>query len=176
MEEKEKKEKRERTLWNEELIRKVIAEEGITNTKVLREKHYGAYQYINKNGLSFEDFGVERYRKEQLYTVEQINAVIRDNHLRSFRGLRRISTSMYMYVYNNNLQDRLEWPFGKRYSSHTVGERKKREKRYDIWKVMHLLRRYAKEEGISLRDSAVKYGYFYEWYDLVREGTAPTEE
>lgn len=168
-------EKKERKQWTEERVRQVVSEEGITNTKELRDKYYGAYKYIDKNGLSFEDFGVEKVRNGTGITIDDVNAVIRENHLMSMRDIKRLSTSMYNWIYNNHQQECLVWPYGrKEYSK--FGERKPRVKRYDIWKVMDYLRKYAKEEGISLRDSAVKYGYYYEWYDLVRDGTAPTEE
>ena len=176
MEEKDKKEKKEKTMWNEDLIRKVIAEEGITNSNELRKAHGGAYNYIHKNGLRIEDFGLEWYRDTKRYTVEEVNELIRENRLTSIRDIRRLSHGMYNFVYNNKLQDKLEWPYGRENPQRRFGVGiKPREKRYDIWKVMHLLKRYAREEGISLRDSAVKYGYFYEWYDLVRAGKAPEE-
>lgn len=173
MEEKEKKEKRERILWNEELIRKVIADNGYTTIKQLRDAHGGAYQFLKRKKLEYSSFGLDKRGID--YTMEDVNELIRDGGLRSMRELKKANPSMYSWVYNNHRQDEVVFPLGRRGPAER-NEYCVREKRYDIWKVMHLLSRYAKEEGISLRDSAVKYGYFYEWYDLVREGKAPTEE
>lgn len=165
--------KKEKNYWNEDRVRQVIAENGYTTVKQLRDDYNGAYQFLQRNKLDYAAFGLEKRGSD--YSIEEVNRIIVENGLRSMRELRRENPKMYFWVYNNHMQDEVVFPFGRREpSERSVMNR--REKRYDIWKVMDYLRKYAKEEGISLRDAAVKYGYFYEWYDLVREGTAPTEE
>lgn len=166
-------EKKEKNYWNEDRVRQVIADNGYTTVKQLRDEHNGAYQFLQRNKLDYADFGLEK--RGSHYSIEEVNKLIETAGIRSMRELRVENPKMYFWVYNNHRQDEVVFPFGRREPSERM-VMNRREKRYDIWKVMHLLRRYAKEEGISLRDASVKYGYYYEWYDLVREGKAPTEE
>lgn len=165
-------EKKEKNYWNEELVRKVIADNGYTTIKQLRDGHGGAYEFLKRNKLSYSSFGLTK--RGSNCSIEEVNKLIEEKGIRSMRELKQENQTMYSWVYNYHHQNEVVFPLGRREPSERGVSRK--EKKYDIWKVMHLLKKYAKEEGISLRDSAVKYGYYYEWYDLVREGTAPTDE
>lgn len=164
-------EKKEKNYWNEELIRKIISDNGYTTVKQLRDNYEGAYEFLKRKKLSYASFGLTK--RGSNFTIEDVNKLVEEKGIRSIRELRKENKKMYSWIYNYHKQDEVVFPLGRREPSERSVTRK--DKKYDIWKVMHLLKRYAKEEGISLRDSAVKYGYYYEWYALVREGTAPTE-
>lgn len=161
----------EKRKWSFELLKKIIEENNIKTTAELNKKFKTAYKYMKKSGIDPHEVGLKT-KKDCLHTLEEINEVIRVNGFTSMKQLMLYSKRMYNEVYTNRWSERLVWPFGKISPNRNSSKRKKR---YDIWKVMDYLRKYAKEEGISLKESAVEYGYYPEWKDLENEGIAPEE-
>lgn len=161
----------EKRKWTPEALRSLIDENGIKTTSELNQSFHGAYKYMKNSGLDPHELGLET-RKDCCHTLEEINEVIRVNGFTSMKDLMLYSKRMYNEVYTNKWSQELVWPNGKINPNRKLN---KRTRRYDIWKVMDYLRKYAKEEGISLRDAAVKYGYYPEWQELVKEGKAPSE-
>lgn len=161
----------EKRKWSVELLKKTIEDNGIETTAELYKSFNTAYKYMKKSGIDPHELGLKT-KKDRYHTLEEINDVIRMNGLTSMKDLMLYSKRMYNEVYVNRWTKQLVWPNGK--ISRNKGT-SKRKKRYDIWKVMDYLRKYAKEEGISLKESAVKYGYYPEWQDLVKVGVAPDE-
>lgn len=113
----------------------------------------------------------KKEKNETKYSVEQANELIKENGYTSLHQMKKEHRNVVNWIYNNHKQGELVWPNGR-----SVEGMGKNRKRHDIWKVMDYLRRYAKEEGITLRQSAYKYGYYFEWNELVREGKTPSED
>lgn len=104
--------------------------------------------------------------RRQKWTTDLIRSLISENNIEKSVDLMRLDSSAYSFVVRNDLYDELGL------KRRRVIKREKvphKEYELDITKVLHYLKRWAYEEGTTVRHQADIMGYGKEYVEYVKK-------
>lgn len=144
--------------FNYEETVKFIRENNIKTPPELRRVSINLYNYILKKGLLkdiFPDYHIPT-KEEKL---EKILGFIKENGITTRTQLQRKNPGGYGFLYNNKMLDEV---FGE--SNYTTKEREVKGNGMPLKPLLvEYFRKWAEEEGTTVKKQAKKYGYKPQW-------------
>lgn len=145
--------------FNYEEVLSFIRENGITTVSELRKISLNLYNQLYKKNLLKEVFPEYNTKKKKEERYEEIKLFVKENGITTRTQLQRKNPGAYGFLYNNKMLDEV---FGE--SDYTTKERKAKGNGLPLKPLLvDYFRKWAEEEGTTVKEQARKYGYKPQW-------------